>query len=437
MLRAKQHYLTVCLGVVGEPVAGEAMKTSNDLLEILKLLLDLRDLDEMGDVALLDLARDARIESLNPGESLSIDAHLDRHLYLIGGEVELLAEGRSMHRVRAGTERAHEPLFRVRTHGLIARSIDKVTLLSLEQATFERHAANIRDKWVGGITVQEVEPDNLNSNLLEEIQRAFYHREVDLPTLPELAVRISRAVQSHDADFKSIAATVAADPVIAARTVQVANSAMYAGVSRVESVQQAITRIGLLATRAIVMTVVIRNLFAPVTPGIQHRMRDYYYHSLRVAALSHVIADQLKGFDPERAFLAGLIHDIGTVPLLILADRDEALNSDAVLLDTVIAQLGAPVGETLLRQWGFESEFADIALHAEDWMRDVDTADYCDIVQLAQLHCQLVGGRKPASAPHMSDLPAFSRLNLQRIDPVKLVMQARQEINEIIGLLAV
>jgi HD-like signal output (HDOD) protein len=412
------------------------MSTSNDLLQILKLLLDLRDLDEMGDVALLDLARDARIETLSPGELLSIDDHLDRHLYLIGGEVELQAEGRSMHRVQAGTKRACVPLFRIRTHGLAARALDKATLLSLEQATFERHAANIRDRQVSGITVQEVESDDLNSSLLEEIRQAFYHREVDLPTLPELAIRISQAVQNQDADFKSISATVAADPVIAARTVQVANSAMYAGVRRVESVQQAITRIGLLATRAIVMTVVVKNLFAPVTPVIQHRLHGYYQHSLRVAALSHVIAGRLKGFDPERAFLAGLIHGIGTVPLLILADRHDALNKNAALLDTVIAQLGSPVGETLLRQWEFESEFADVALHAEDWMRDVDTADYCDIVQIAQLHCQLVGGRKPASAPPMSEVPAFVRLDMQRIDPIKLVLQAQQEISEIISLLA-
>jgi HD-like signal output (HDOD) protein len=254
--------------------------------------------------------------------------------------------------------------------------------------------------------------------------------------LPELAIRINQAVQSQDADFKSIAATVATDPVIAARTMQVANSAMYAGVNRIESVQQAITRIGLLSTRAIVMTVVMKNLFTPITPVIQQRMHGYYGHSLRVAALSHVIASRLKGFDPERAFLAGLIHDIGTLPLLILADHHETMNTNAVLLDTVIAQLRSPVGETLLRQWGFESEFADVALHAEDWMRCVHTADYCDIVQVAQLHCQLVGGSKPANAPAISDMPAFVRLEMQRIDPVKLVMQAQQDIREIITLLA-
>jgi len=407
-----------------------------DLLETLKLLLDLRDLDEMGDVALLELARDARIETLSQGKMLSIDDYLDRRLYLIEGEVELQAEGRSMHRVEAGTDRARTPLFRVRTHGLGARARDNATLLSLEQATFERYAQRPRGGYLSDIIVEEVDTDNLNASLLEDIHKAFYHQEVDLPTLPELAMRINQAVQNQDIDFKQMSAIVATDPTIAARIMQVANSVMYSGVKRIESVQQAITRIGLLATRAIVMTVVMKNLYSPVVPLIQERMNRYYQHSLRVAALSHVIAGRLKGFDSERAFLAGLIHDIGAMPLLILADHREDLNTNPLLLDTVIAQLCSQVGETLLRQWGFEAEFADVALHAEDWMREVDTADYCDVVQVAQLHCQLVGGRKPADAPTISDLPAFVRLDMRHVDPVKLVMQAQQEIREIVCLLA-
>lgn len=412
------------------------MAVSQDLQEILKLLLNLRDLDEMGDVALIDLAGDARIETLRRKESLSIDDHLDRHLYLIDGEVELKAADRVMQRVEAGTDRARTPLFRVRTRGLAAHALGKATLLSLNQATFERYAKDIPDRHSKGISVHEIDSDDLNSGLLEEIWQAFYHREVDLPTLPELAMRINHAVQREDIDIRSIAATVSSDPVIAARIVQVANSAMYAGLKRIESVQQAITRIGLLATRAIVMTVVMKNLFTPVTPAIQHRMHTYYQHSLRVAALSHVIAERLTGFDPERAFLAGLIHDIGTLPLLILADRHESLNTNASQLETVIAELKGPVGETLLKQWGFETELAELARYAEDWSRSAGTADYCDIVQVAQLHCQLVGGRKPSGTPAINDLPAYLRLNMEQVDPVRLVMEARQEIREIVQLLA-
>jgi HD-like signal output (HDOD) protein len=203
----------------------------------------------------------------------------------------------------------------------------------------------------------------------------------------------------------------------------------------VESVQNAIARIGLQATRAIVMTVVLKNLYAPQSRLLHQRMKRYYRHSIRVGAISHALAARLSGFDPERAFLAGLIHDIGVLPLLIQADRRQDLNQDEELLEQVINELANTVGAMLLEQWAFEPEFVTVARQAEDWEREVDAADYCDIVQVAQLHCELLGGEK-IDAPAMSDVPAFRRLQLEEIDPIKLIEEARQEISEIISLLA-
>ena len=75
-----------------------------------------------------------------------------------------------------------------------------------------------------------------------------------------------------------------------------------------------------------------------------------------------------------------------------------------------------------------------VSVVPEPGMREVDKADYCDIVQMAQLHCAMVGGRK-VEAPPMSELPAFRRLHLGAIDPVTVIQQSRQEISEIVSLL--
>jgi len=412
------------------------MNVSPDVMEVLKLLLKLRDLDDLGDVGLLDLAQDARLEKLKKGQALEAGKCLDRHVYLIEGGVELMADGRTMQTIKAGTDRALLPVFRIHTRGLEARCVDAARLLTLDEATFRRYASTIRPKQGGGIDVEEYSSSDQQADLVEEIHQAFYHQEVDLPSMPELALKISHAVQNQDADFRQIASTVQADPVIAARIVQVANSAMYIGVSQVASVQNAIARIGLQATRAIVMTVVLKNLYVPQSQMIHNRMKTYYQHSIRVGAICHALAARLPGLDAERAFLAGLIHDIGVLPLLIQADRRKDLNQDAELLEKVINELGRTVGAMLLQQWEFEPELVTVAREAEDWMREVDAADYCDIVQAAQLHCVMLGG-KQIDAPPLSELTAFRRLHLDEVDPIKLIEEARQEINEIVGLLAV
>ena len=412
------------------------METSPDVIELLRVLLDLRDLDEMGDVALLDLARDARFETLTRGQILQADEHLDRHVYLVEGEVELVADGKTMQTVTAGTERALLPVFRVHTHGLGARSVNTARLLSLNEATFGRYAASIRSKQAagGGIAVEEYASSEAQPGLIDEVRQAFYHHEVDLPSLPEVALKISHAIQNQDADFRQIATTVQADPAIAARIVQVANSAMYSGVSRVESVQNAITRIGMQATRAIVMSVVLKNLFTPQSALVRKRMKTYYQHSIRMGAICHVLATRLSGFDPEQAFLAGLMHNIGVLPLLIQADRHTDLNQDPGVLEQVIQELAWPIGSALLEQWGFEPQFVNAALEATNWGREIAEADYCDIVQVAQLNCELIGGSK-IEGPPLTELPAFKRLHLDEIDPVKILEDARQEISEIVSLL--
>lgn len=410
------------------------MDVSSDVLEVLQLLLKLRDLDELGDVALLDLARDARIDVLRKGEILLADEHLDRHVYLIEGEVALIADGKKMQSITAGTERALLPLFRVHTHGFTARCVREARVLSLNEATFERYTATIRPRQEAGISVEEYASSGNRISLIDEIRHDFYHQEVDLPSMPEVAVRISRAVQNQEADFRKIATTVQADPVIAARIVQVANSAMYAGIRPVESVQNAITRIGLQATRAIVMSVVVKNLFKPKQPLVRSRMKAYYHHSIQVAAISHALSACLAEFDAEHAFLAGLMHDIGVLPVLIQADGRADLYQDAGLLEQVIRELGSAVGAMLLEQWGFEADLITVAREAENWMREVETADYCDIVQIAQLNCSMVGGRK-IEAPAMNILPAFERLHLEQVEPVKVIQEARQDIKEIISLL--
>lgn len=412
------------------------MELPGNVEDLLKLLLGRSDLQGLGDIALLDLTRDAQIKSLEKGGSLKAENVNHRHVYLVEGEVELVAQDKPMHCVRADSERAQLPLFRVRSPGLAARCISNARLLSLNEETLKQYVDNIEPGETTGISVQEYISRDSQPGIIDEIRDAFYDHEISLPSMPDVATRISRAIHSEDADLRSIATIVQADPVISARLVRVANSAMYSDLSQVESVQKAITRIGLQATRAIVMRVVLDNLFKPKSGIIRKRIKKYYQHSIQTGAISHALASHLQGFDPEQAFLAGLIHDIGVLPVLIQADSQEELGQDSELLERALSELRAEVGASLLQQWEFEEAFIRTARDAENWMREVDTPDYCDIVQIAQLQSSVAGGQKITAGLPMNELPAFRRLGLADIDPVGVIENARTEINEMMNLLS-
>ena len=85
-------------------------------------------------------------------------------------------------------------------------------------------------------------------------------------------------------------------------------------------------------------------------------------------------------------------------------------------------------------QWNFEDELVTVTQDAEKWDRDVTQADYCDVIQVAQLHCEMIGGRR-MNAPPLKELPAFERLDLEGLNPSLIVAQAKQEMSEVIHLL--
>jgi len=403
---------------------------------LLKFLLGLPDLEGLGSVALLDLAKDARAEFLKKGDSLFADEHMDRHLYLVEGEVELVANEQVLQVIKGGSERARQSLFRVHTHGLEARCLQPASFLSLNEETYERYIATIKPKQEPtGVSFSDYqEEDNEEAAIIAEIHREFNHNEVDLPSMPEVALKINMAIQDETLDIQKIADIIQIDPMIAARAVQVANSAMYAGSQPVQTIKRAVQRIGLRAMRAIVMSVTIRNLYHAHSPLIKKRMKTYYHHSIRVGVLSRAIAKKVKGFDPEQAFLAGLIHDIGIVPVLIRADNHNDIKDNAGLLESLIIDLKISVGTTLLKQWQFEDELITVVEDAENWSRETSEADYCDVIQVAQLHCEMIGGRR-MDAPPLKELPAFERLELEGLNPSIIVAQAKQEMSEVIHLL--
>ena len=165
---------------------------------LLKFLLGLPDLEGLGSVALLDLARDARAEFLKKGDSLYADEHMDRHLYLVEGEVELVANDQILQGIKGGSERAKQSLFRVHTHGLQARSIKPASFLSLNEETYEKYIATIKPKQEpAGISFSDYQEEDDEAAIIAEIRREFNHNEVDLPSMPEVALKINQAIQDE------------------------------------------------------------------------------------------------------------------------------------------------------------------------------------------------------------------------------------------------
>lgn len=410
------------------------MTATDNETKIVEKLLALKELSDIGDIALLDLTHHARLEKFPAGTILRADGYAGRRLYLVDGSVSISVDDKPVQAIEAGSDRALLPLFRVRTHGLIGRCQSTVEILSVDETVFERYVKIIQPD-SSGIEVSEYLRTTDEPGVVTEANLDFTHAEVDLPSMPDTAMRIYQVLQDPEADLKRVADTIKLDPIIAVRLIQVANSAMYRVGQPVESIKDAIMRIGINATRAVVISVVLKNLFTPQSTVIHRQLQNFYKHSIRVGAIAFTLAKHLKGFDPDEALLAGLIHDIGVVPILIEADHNKALLDDEGNLTNILTHQSHEIGANLLRQWGFEEVFITVAEHADDWQREIEQADFCDLIQIAQLHCAIIGG-KTMTSPAISEIPAFRRLGMDSIDPQTIIKDAKHEIHEIIDILS-
>lgn len=255
-----------------------------------------------------------------------------------------------------------------------------------------------------------------------------------LPTIPDVSFKIRRAINDDKANNSKIARVVQTDPAITARLIQISNSPLYRGRRKIESCPEALTRIGLKASQDIITAFAMKAVFKAKSPLIRKKMQELWAHSSYVASISAVFAHKTPGFDPDRAMLAGLVHDIGIVPILTYADKHPDILVNPRDLAETVKKLRIEIGIQIIRKWDFPSDFEGVISHAENWQRDSGKpADYSDIVMISQLH-SFIGKVDVKKMPQMDQLPAYRKLvsgNLDIDQSINILDQAKDEIEHI------
>ncbi|HID48480.1 MAG TPA: HDOD domain-containing protein, partial [Chromatiales bacterium] len=338
-----------------------AMTPQESLLDIsdLKQFNSFRDLNNL---ALMEILRESEIRLLGSDDTLNAAEEAAHKVFLLRGELMLMAGDKVMETITAGSVRSREPVFRINPEGLKAICWKPAEVLLVEARLLAKYCHPVAAPTSGSpVSYTEIELSEEENELLSEVYHHFRSQRVDLPTCPQIARRVNQLLEPPQPDPQEVVSLLQADPVIAAQIVQMANNPFYRVGEGVQSLRQAIEQIGMAAVKSQVMSAVMRHLYLPQTLLVKQRLRELYAHSIQIAAISHAIARHKRRFDPDRALLAGLLHDIGTIPVLIMADQHLNLSTDARLLESAIRKLHGFVGGMLLQQWGFDQELVIVA----------------------------------------------------------------------------
>ncbi len=278
---------------------------------------------------------------------------------------------------------------------------------------------------------------DLEKKFLSDFLADLNANRVVLPTLPEVAMQVRRAVGDPQATAARIEKIINSDPALSTKLLKVVNSPAYRGSEPITNLRMAITRLGSNQVRNLATGLVMEQLYQVAsTDNIKRHLKDLWLHSTRVATLSHVIARRFTKLKPDEAMLAGLIHDIGSLPILNRASQFPELLEDDEKLVAVMHRLHTMIGPAVLDEWGFSRDMVIVSAEHEDIYQARDgEADYVDVIIVANLHSYL-GTQNRLAKIDWGEVPAFAKIGMTPEDSFAAMEEARDEMREMQGILA-
>lgn len=266
------------------------------------------------------------------------------------------------------------------------------------------------------------------------IQR-FKKGELDLPVMPHIVSEIQQFMNNSAASVYAVAAIIEKDVAIAAKLIATANSAHYRGVEKIASVNAAISRLGLKEIQDIVATIANKSLYDSRNRQLKQLLYQLWLHSLACAHTARKLSERVVPDHAEKAFMGGLIHDIGSVLLLkSLGDIvSPEYSFDTIDLINSVYEVHTNFGAILLERWAFEECFVrSCQLH--EWTSfDSDAEKLVLIVNLADhlAHSMDYGFfTKPST-----DLAQLDSSKLLKID-TGIIESVREEVFKMMADLA-
>jgi HD-like signal output (HDOD) protein len=193
-----------------------------------------------------------------------------------------------------------------------------------------------------------------------------------LPTLPEIVLRIQRLIMSEEGDSTLLARIIEQDPALAAKILKVANSSFYSSAGgKVSSISRAITRIGFNEVGHIALAVNFVQQFSHKSDILDYKV--FWKHALTAAYLCRNIAEAapqgiFHARDRHALFLTGLLHDVGILiydqffhdkfeEIMLRAASDE-ISFLAAEKCTVPTEMHGVVGGELMGLWKIDAAVA-------------------------------------------------------------------------------
>ncbi|MBC7187131.1 MAG: HDOD domain-containing protein [Calditrichaeota bacterium] len=280
----------------------------------------------------------------------------------------------------------------------------------------------------------------------EETLRKYLAKIEYVPTIPTIVNQVLTELENPEANLQEVVEILMADQVLTLRMIRLVNSAFWGLRHQVQSLKEAILYMGLREVRNVVLSTWLVNAF--VSKVARFRIETFWEHSFGCGLVSQQLAKAMGFGQVDRAYLGGLLHDIGEVVLcqnfpeefaqvVSLVEKEGFAYHEAE--DEVLGINHTDFGQWLVQYWQLEEGLAEVATAHHELSRARREPDLVAIVHLADLLCRLKGlgyGSYERLQVCLTDDPAWrllvaKRERLANLDVERFSFELDEQVEEV------
>jgi len=238
----------------------------------------------------------------------------------------------------------------------------------------------------------------MNKNERIEKARQMVEKVEDLPTIPVVATQVLQLLDQPDVKIEDVADLMLSDQVMTARVLKMLNSPVYRPTHEISSLKRALVYLGLRHVREVALTTSLIGAFDKDAGAFE--LSSFWEHSFGVGMVSKIIASKIGYPDLEKAYISGIIHNLGVVILNVhMAEEYQAVlaaikDKRVSMRSAEIEQFGTShceIGLCMAHKWNFPEAYCEvISCHHTPSEAVIDPV-LCAIVNLSDLFCCVRG----------------------------------------------
>jgi len=273
------------------------------------------------------------------------------------------------------------------------------------------------------------------------LARSLHDSKLEIPSCPDAALRLQRALSSTDIDPSVVESAAAADPALALRIMRMANSVMLNPMGReVRDLRTAIARIGYNMVRTASVSFILHQLVdAGPAPEPRARMLRLWEESLHVAAFATVMARRHTRLNPDVALLAGLLHGVGKLYILTRLAIETGLCGNETVRERLLRDWHAPTAGVIVQSWLLSEEIVDAVESSHD-VRTVRQGPLTvgDVVTASRLLAEAhLGEAEQSCATVVAEHEAlFRRLGIDAEGAAQVSTEAHEQLASLLAAIS-